>query len=522
MRCASCIERALEKVVTLVNATTCAQPYGDARRDRLALALVLFSFFAVNFSTASRLPYPWLDEIVYAEPAINLAFGHGFTSAAWHNSGSREVFAGNAPLYSLLLAGWVKVAGASQLAIRAFPLIIVACALVLLWKATRELRIISSVTWRVALAVVVICDYGFAFSYKGGRPEALAVLFCAFMLYSFTWRSVAHFSSLAIVALLLPFAGLQVFAFAMLANVVLLVCFRRRIVREICVVAVGLTVGLLLFYVIYLAFGIWPAFVRELQSQGSVNPLSRIGERLTANPLTIHHRAIPKDFSLAFLYLAVALTAFLIAKRTLTQMYSLTVLAVLFATVVPIGLYLGLAFSTYYSWMVCFPLAIAGNAIWSRWCGSGLRRTAIALQVAACVFGLPLQLAVAAYDWNERDPAPARTFVETAITPQDIVLCDWTAYYPAKAKAAKVYLPMYLKRIEPQEAASITVAVINSHPTPALYLTNEEQLEKLGGTWINTRASLQPRKPSLFGNDWQLGYLSVPNYSLEVYRRAKD
>lgn len=170
--------------------------------------------------------------------------------------------------------------------------------------------------------------------------------------------------------------------------------------------------------------------------------------------------------------------------------------------------------------MLCVPLAIVYSSLWSRPDFAGPRRSLFALLVAACLVGLPLQLAVAAYDWPERDPARVRSFTNAAIRSDDVVFCDWTAFYPAKLKAAKVYLPMYLKRMETAEAAAVTVAIVSPHRTPGLDLSKEQQLAALGGDWIRTGETLVPAKPSFFGNNWAGGYLSLPNYSLEVYRRS--
>src|SRR5690242_20281229 len=60
-----------------------------------------------NFSSITLSPPVWTDETLFADPAINLASGDGFHSAHWPQP-KEQVFAGNTPLYSLLLALWLK------------------------------------------------------------------------------------------------------------------------------------------------------------------------------------------------------------------------------------------------------------------------------------------------------------------------------------------------------------------------------------------------------------------------------
>jgi MFS family permease len=500
-----------------------AKAPGDTspRRDALALALVLLAFLAVNLATAPRYPYPWIDEVLAAEPAINLATGRGFTSAAWQTSASDAVFASPYPLYSLYLAGWVRIFGIGQLSVRSAPIFLVAAAIAVIWVTTRKLNLVTTTGWRVALAVMIACDYGFAFSYRGSRPDALSVLLLSLMFYSFSWRSAPRrYAVLFIGALLMPGLGLHIVAFCLLLGTALLLFWRGRRWREAALVCAGFALGGLCFYASYQALEIWPAFRRELEFQGGSNLPARVWQRLTTNPIRNHSITIPKDPSLLFLGFAMIATTIALARRRALTSDSLAFLGLLVAIVVSAGLYFGLRFSTYYSWMAFIPLAIIYCAIWSR---SELvlpRKTLIALLSIACLTGLPLQLAIASHDWRDRDPAAVHGFVDAAVREDDVVYCDWTAYYPAKAKARRVYLPKYLLRITPEEASTVTVAIVSPYRTPRLDLDAAGQLATLGGEWIKTGESLQPSKAGLLGNNWESGYLSLPNYALQVWRRA--
>src|SRR5687768_12441274 len=80
-----------------------------------ALALCLLVTVA-NIVTGSRSPTVWIDEVMFCDPAINYLTGRGFTSTAWPVQSREETFAGNAPLYPLMLIPWLKVFGVGPLA----------------------------------------------------------------------------------------------------------------------------------------------------------------------------------------------------------------------------------------------------------------------------------------------------------------------------------------------------------------------------------------------------------------------
>ncbi|SVD30864.1 uncharacterized protein METZ01_LOCUS383718, partial [marine metagenome] len=72
----------------------------------IVLIFLMFTIFILNIATATRYPVPWTDEVLYIDPAINLAEGNGFISTAWPSQSKEEFWASNSPLYPLLQAGW--------------------------------------------------------------------------------------------------------------------------------------------------------------------------------------------------------------------------------------------------------------------------------------------------------------------------------------------------------------------------------------------------------------------------------
>src|SRR5688500_17432829 len=101
--------------------------------------MVLAAFTIANLLTATRSPTVWRDEVLYADPGVNLATGRGFTSTAWQFQPSNETFISNMPGHPLLLAGWVKLFGLSPLSVRALDFFLAAAAVALLYAAILRL-----------------------------------------------------------------------------------------------------------------------------------------------------------------------------------------------------------------------------------------------------------------------------------------------------------------------------------------------------------------------------------------------
>ena len=118
-------------------------------RNQFALVSVIaVAFLLINLATSSRFPLVWNDEVYYAEPAVNANLGLGFTSYANVAQPHGRFWAGNTPLYSMLLTGWLKAVGIGVVQVRSFGYVIVILAAVALWLATIRLRLITSTGMR--------------------------------------------------------------------------------------------------------------------------------------------------------------------------------------------------------------------------------------------------------------------------------------------------------------------------------------------------------------------------------------
>ena len=102
--------------------------------EKWGVGLLLAAFLAFNLLTATRYPFVWIDEVMYADPAVNFLLGHGFTSSAWYAQPSGEFWAGNVPLHSALLWVWMKVFGFSITAVRSINYAYLVAVCLLAWR----------------------------------------------------------------------------------------------------------------------------------------------------------------------------------------------------------------------------------------------------------------------------------------------------------------------------------------------------------------------------------------------------
>jgi hypothetical protein len=215
-----------------------------ARGERLALILLLTAFLAVNLFTASRSPVVSLDEVFFADPAINLAMGHGFTSTVWPQPRG-AFFAGNVPLYSWLLSFWIRIFGVNPTAVRSLNYVFMAVAAIAIGFGTARTRMIQSPGWRLAAIAAILLCFDVTFSYRGARYDALGICIVSILFGAWsTRRRPAIVCSALIGGALLPWAGLQLVVLAAVMMVALALLFRREAMEYAALLFSGITIGL--------------------------------------------------------------------------------------------------------------------------------------------------------------------------------------------------------------------------------------------------------------------------------------
>ena len=193
--------------------------------------------------------------------------------------------------------------------------------------------------------------------------------------------------------------------------------------------------------------------------------------------------------------------------------------------VIPLGMMLASCYPIYYSWMAFLPTAIVlfaeleraeleraelefgGGRSWTgKWLDS-IRMPIVSLLLAFCLIGFPLKLADLLMDWNTLDYARIEALVDRHVSSNDWVLCHEASYYAAKHKAAAVITTAYLRVIPPQEAAKVSVLIINPE-------SDWKIISKLGGKWDLAGEKLRIKSTNLLG-------MPKTSVKLKIYKRKK-
>jgi hypothetical protein len=478
-----------------------------AREHRLTamlLGVMSAAFLAVNLATASRSPTVWHDEVMFADPAVNLATGNGFTSTAWPCQRYDEPFAGNAPLHSLLLAGWLKLFGISPTAVRSFNYVLMVGVVALCCYGASAHGWIRRPGMILLLAALLYGGFAITFSYRSGRYDILGVLWCTalFAASSARNRAIRRLLYFAI-GLLIPITGLQLILYAFAMGIVLLVLLRGRALELLIATGLGMMLSLGLWRLWLGHEGVYPQFIASIRTVGDNSLATRIRGIING------YKADPST-----LLLLVAAVALLIApwRSNRLRRDSPLLAGILLALLVPPIVGMSGQFPVYYAWMAFIPVCVgvlaALEAHWNvlpRWLAYGC--TALAL---LATMGLPARLALTLREWRLRDYDPIRQFVANNVRKGDWVLSDFPEYYPAKRAAGRVFFPPYLRVIGPEEKQRINVIIAAS---PA---TVQQAIPILGGRW---------NAIALFSSDavhLQSRAGSAKLYDCTIYRRTGD
>jgi hypothetical protein len=482
------------------------------RREVLLLALLLACFAAVNVVTLPRYPAAWVDEIQFADPAVNAALGKGFTSTVWIAQTGGEPWAGNAPLYSLLLAGWLRLLGVSEMAVRSLNVVLMLGLGVLLWSFVRRTGLSPVGRWRLTVVALVLLAHSVTFASRMGRYDIVGMLvllmaahLCATRL---SWRTGPPL--FAVGALVAP-AGLQLVPASAVLGLLWLALAGRAALARLLVLGGGVVAGGVALWAAYSWLGVWDRFVASTTAVGVIG--RGLGAKLASLP-----SAYTNDKTFVLVLGAALLLAWPL-RRSLGREWrrSPLLFGLLTALVLPAVLHVVGKFPVYYAWMALVPLAVGvGDCLATR--GNDLPRSrlriATLLLVAGMLVGLPLRLAVLASVWQERDPAELERYVSAHVDAADAVVGDFKAYYALKRHAGAYYAPTYLGVMPPEERQGVTALLVRPDAAPAIAAS-------VGGHWVaaapvHRAGALLPAPRALR----LVSELREENYPLRLFRRV--
>jgi hypothetical protein len=463
------------------------------------LTLMLVIFFGLNLATSSRFPLPWQDEDMFVDVAANYAAGRGFTSSVYMCGDPviGHFWSCNAPMFPFVLGGWIKVFGFDIAPVRSLNYILISMAVLVLWFAMRRLALIRSAAGRLLFAGLLLTGYGMGFIYRSARYDCLGMLLLSLVVLAYSIASKRmRIVAIALLGVLLPFAGIQLILFSVVLSALLLVFLRQRVFWEIFALGSGIAVGLGSLLLLFYGNGVLPNFFSSV-----------FGER------SGRFQYVAKDPS--FVLLA-GVCLVLVLERVMRRTFRfLSPMGVGFAcgVLIPVCMLVLGKFPIYYTWMAYVPLAIAAAAGISdrSFQSSRLVRSLSACGlVLACLIGLPVEVASAVYYWNDRDCSRIDTLVQQNLKPGDWVYTQYAGYFAVKKVTPNVFIPFEIAR---PYRDRITVLLVS----PDDYNVYAHAI--VGGEWQDTGIGIPDTGHDLLAGN-SLALLLQRRINLRIYRRV--
>lgn len=421
------------------------------RREELLVIGFFLVFLVLNLVTGSRSPTVWTDEVCYADPSINLVESGAFTSTAWEVQSSSEHWAGNVPLYQLLLAGWLHLFGTSITAVRSLNYVLVLFATGLLWLVGRRTGWISNPATRLVFVIMVLSGYGVSFAYRSGRPDMLGFFLVSVGVFACTLSEdrYRHWAVLMIGALL-PISGLQFLPYIGLLCGLGLFWVPSWLGTLSIASGFGTIFGGGALAAYYRYRGVWDDFLQAITRHTAAG--QDVSSKLLDLPSVLH---LDPSYTL-LLFGTLSLGGYFAWRRkTETSFLQSNVIYLLtVAVATPVALFIVGKYTTPYSWMGYVPLAfgvcVAASTIsWNR----SEVIVGLSLLVLVCGIGLPARVGISILQWEGRSYEPVKRSVSRHITDQDTVFSTYQGYYAAKAHASTVYLPKHTIYLSSNEKA---------------------------------------------------------------------
>ena len=221
--------------------------------EGLVVTLILVGFILVNILISLTVQPVWLDEVLVADPAVNLYLGNGFTSSAWYYQPKEQFWASNAPLPQILLCHWLLIFGLNPVSVRSISFVLMAIAIFLIWLAVYRLNLVTSVGSRLTLIGLLICGAGTMENYIKGRYDCIGILLFAAIFLAYSIKSIWLRCILILaISIFIPIAGINLLPYGFMLAILLLIYLKRDFWRELLSLALGTGIGMIFLYVLYL------------------------------------------------------------------------------------------------------------------------------------------------------------------------------------------------------------------------------------------------------------------------------
>ena len=477
-------------------------------------------FLLVGIFFGPRLQPVWIDEVVLAEPAANLALYDSFTSAAWYHQNAQEFHVSTSFLYTVLLALWIKVLGFSIEKVRLFNYVLMLLSITVIWLFIKKLPLIKFSWLRIILVVSCLLPAGITFIYISGRYDTSGIFLSALVLGAFLIKDAKiRWLTMTIIGFFFPLSGLSAVVFATIFGGILLLFNFQRFWREFVAIGGGFILGMLFLYALYSTNGVWDDFVSLTLGHSVANAnlnrsvidiiFSRVSKLFDQKDYVCGGCLHPSFPPLSLLLII------LIFYELLTKSFrwrSPSFFALISVITIPTTMcFLG-KYPLYYSWMSMFPLIIcicwSFNNILEKNTGK-IQTTIISIAFLVLLFyanllGLPYLVQSTLKQWENNDYAKVQNFLDNKINPQDHIYADFQTFYALKSRAKRVYFPLYNGQMTPEDRDNLSLIVIDPR--------------------ASARASWNPGLAEIVGDSLPQWYdtgeqLDTGTYGMKLYRK---
>ena len=436
----------------------------SSKRECLGMGLILLVFLSISLFVAARTPTVHTDEPVFADPAANLYYGSGFTSTMWGED-RHELWCSQPPLYTGLLYVFFKAFGFGLYQARAANDLFAAAGGILIWAGLRRSRFIQSPGYRLLALALVLSGSCSALTFRMIRYDV--VMFLVSALVFFAWCQPAHCRArylwVVLAGILCPWTGVPVLPYVALVLLIQLAVFRSQNIGLTVCVGAGFAIGTGLLLLYYQHFGVLDHFLKFVHgathNDNSLMPLpkpslktiifgQRLGEEslLTSffgNPFVIENMKTMCDYSAVLLFLLfvpLGLEAWLGLSGRNCKFIPFVALTTL---VIPPVIQLAGHYWSDYRWMTYIPLAIAVPRLlelaegWT--VSTVVRRAVFAILGLSLFLGVPFRSLWALPDWSARSVRPLKSVAAQVVKSNDVVICNFKAYFAVRPHAQLVY-----------------------------------------------------------------------------------
>jgi hypothetical protein len=459
--------------------------------SNIAMALFFAIFLLLNIATANLYPSGSdTDEILYIDPAINLAEGNGFKSSAWSSQSKDEFWASNVPLYSLIQSGVMKVFGTERAVSKGFVFILAVFSGIFLSIGLRNYDLIKLEKVRNACVIFFLMIFPVAYSYRSGRPDIISLIVAS---STFAITSMSHSNLrkilLILTSIMIPLASL---ALVFLIVTTLLLCFLffgRKIIEDAKLIISGIIIGTMLMMALYFFNNSLIQFLK-ITVGSSHTLLGQIVQYFVFDDVRVISKI--KEFPMAYLkslfewhYSMSLLTiSYLLLLSCKTNRNQLNYFFIALAITIPFILGVMGKYSWHYSWMHISILTVGifyslEQLDWQK--HKMVLTSSISLLVIAALIGWPWIIWISFSELDVRSQNSIEDFVEQHVTQNDTVVVDEYIYFSAKKRAKQLFVIGYggghgLREIPIEQATNVNKAIVQEAEFSTMQI-------KYGGEW---------------------------------------